>query len=827
MDFRKETHLTATEPTPSAPSPRKPRTRAAVGLRMLALVVLAAASHAWVVFLPFQIEDFQQVGEAISLTGPAALLGDTTGTGDDVFIRFFRPLLHLSLHADMRLFGLDAAALHASSVVYHIIVVLLLYLTLRAGRDVLGLDTTNDVPFLAAILFAVHPGAWGAVAWIAARGDVIAAGSLLLALRLQIAWRGGGSRAYGWTSVAACGAAMLAKESAIVFPLALVAVDVFVLRRGQSRPGGMILDIAFIAVTIVAATFRRLAFGSSHANYLGVERTMSFEVVERMIGDVVPTLRGFFAGSFYVDGDDMTATVASLVLILVAIGCVVAVVRARRIGLAVGFALVASFGYAVTVAPSLRFFVEGSGVSASRLFYVPGLFLMTFAAVAIDALAGRGRRRSWKLLAVFIVVLAPALINGVERIRDHLEAARVSQEINDVVERLAMPLSSSATTATTLNTTTSTPSASTTSDVSDPSRSRIFVVGLPFAHRHCPLYGIMLGRAFAPPFRSTRLRVRDIETKFEHLLCRDLHSGMRSAQVVRWNAETNRLEEVGGRLAPPTRKDRVETFDDSNTGRVMFASPVVTRGIRRVMIEVDVDSDAEANASQSSSPSNDVAKPAPGSVVIISVRFVSSTGLEVTRRTTLLPTTTPRIEVSVGGDLEWIAMGTIAQIDVEFVDVTETIANPETSTPDAPHSLTVRRCAFLHREPILALVAPKRDQRLSARGPEPTFSVRDPKRSSHYRLTFADPMNWTVTVARQDCEIDSDIDDVISMRLSTPSFDGAPAPFRWNQLSEAGNLLDRLGVASIRVEFRVDALPYGPSGPPGARTPFRPFFITR
>jgi len=157
----------------------------------------------------------------------------------------WHPLTWLSHALDCQLFGLNAAAHHAMSVVIHAVNVALLFLLLVRATGAMARSG------LVAALFAIHPLNVESVAWVAERKNVLCTLFFLLALG-----------AYGWYArrpsvrryslVAGLFALGLAsKPMVITLPFALLLVDFWPLRRIQ----GWSPSSTF---ALVQATFGRL-----------------------------------------------------------------------------------------------------------------------------------------------------------------------------------------------------------------------------------------------------------------------------------------------------------------------------------------------------------------------------------------------------------------------------------------------------------------------------------------------------------------------------------------------------------------------------------------
>jgi hypothetical protein len=97
---------------------------------------------------------------------------------------YYRPLALLSLLTDFQLFGGNPAGYHLTNLLLHLANVLLVYYlaTLLMGKE----RYPGIFPFLAALLFAVHPVNSEAVVWISARPDLLCCFFFLLCMVLLV-----------------------------------------------------------------------------------------------------------------------------------------------------------------------------------------------------------------------------------------------------------------------------------------------------------------------------------------------------------------------------------------------------------------------------------------------------------------------------------------------------------------------------------------------------------------------------------------------------------------------------------------------------------------
>lgn len=133
---------------------------------------------------------------------------------------FFRPLTSLQYYIDF-LFGMSPALSHSINVFWHGICGLLLYrfasrLLLLWGWD--G-EKVRHTAFYSALLFTVLPANVEAVAWFAARADMIATACALSALLLLMRFQARRQLQYYVVSLLCFAGGLFCKESLVTFPL--------------------------------------------------------------------------------------------------------------------------------------------------------------------------------------------------------------------------------------------------------------------------------------------------------------------------------------------------------------------------------------------------------------------------------------------------------------------------------------------------------------------------------------------------------------------------------------------------------------------------------
>lgn len=93
---------------------------------------------------------------------------------------YYRPVIELTYYLDNLLWGLDPSFMHLENILIHALNVVLVYLL--AARITVFRGAVDHLPFISALLFAVHPIHTEAVSWIAGRTDLLAASFILLAV---------------------------------------------------------------------------------------------------------------------------------------------------------------------------------------------------------------------------------------------------------------------------------------------------------------------------------------------------------------------------------------------------------------------------------------------------------------------------------------------------------------------------------------------------------------------------------------------------------------------------------------------------------------------
>ena len=194
-----------------------------------------------------------------SLRGALGSLKDLDSGAREPSRQVFRPLRTLSFAADYARARLDPRRLHGTNLLLHILTVLAAYLAIR------GLGGGFFVSVTAAGFFALHPVHTEAVDHIANRADLLAAPLLFLALGSYAKRRKGAGPLSWLPAVTLYLAAVLCKETAVVFPIALLLYDWVMPPKGlSSRRHLRTRLVPYSAFAITCALYlvaRRAAMG--------------------------------------------------------------------------------------------------------------------------------------------------------------------------------------------------------------------------------------------------------------------------------------------------------------------------------------------------------------------------------------------------------------------------------------------------------------------------------------------------------------------------------------------------------------------------------------
>jgi len=403
---------------------RRGRTALAVGC----LVALAVLPFANVFGNAFVWDDIGLIERNDNLRWsnlPVLLSGDFGALSAwDSPAGLYRPVTYLTYLVDRTIWGGRAAGFHLTNLLFHATAVLALFLLAR------GLLGDVRPAWVTAAVFAVHPVHTESVTWISGRTDVVASAFLVLSILLYRRGRTGGRGAL--LASVACGAlAMGAKETAVMLPLLLVAIEWLEPREGRGIRER------------VAALFPFFLLAAAFAGRVVWLRLRAGGIEPLFPGDAPPLARIFTSASallFYLgrllfpielnaEAEPSIVSAPTPALVAVGFGAVAALavaLLARRRRPAFAFGTILFF---LALVPASNLLVDINETAAERFLYLPSAGFV-LAVVAIVPARSFADRRCIALAAAALVLLGARTMDRNRDWRDpmvlHADNARRS-----------------------------------------------------------------------------------------------------------------------------------------------------------------------------------------------------------------------------------------------------------------------------------------------------------------------------------------------------------------------------------------------------------------
>jgi protein O-mannosyl-transferase len=306
----------------------------------------------------------------------------------------WHPLTWMSHALDCSLFRLNPAGHHFTSVLVHVVNVILLFLLLMWATGRMGPS------LLVAAIFAVHPINVESVAWVAERKNVLCTLFFLLTL-----WAYGWyARKPGWKRYLAVftlfAAALAAKPMAITLPFVLLLLDYWPLARSRSATDSESQAVSWSRLVVEKLPLFTLSVASAvitmHVQQAGgaVRSVEQFSLGVRISNAIYAyamylwkTIWPICLAPLYPHPGNSLATwqITTAALVLVTLTAVVLKLRARR------YLLVGWLWFLGTLIPVIGLVQVGDAAMADRYAYIPliGIFVMIVFGGA-DVAAARG-----------------------------------------------------------------------------------------------------------------------------------------------------------------------------------------------------------------------------------------------------------------------------------------------------------------------------------------------------------------------------------------------------------------------------------------------------
>ncbi len=364
----------------------------------LLIVLLGVLAHAPALSGSFKTMDDEAciVGnQLIRHVSSAGVLLKSSFFGDG---SYYRPAVSLSFLLEYQLFKLNPFFYSLTNLILHLgsAVILFFIFDILLKRRMLSLA--------AAVLFTVHPLQWEAVSNIAGRSILLCAFGSFLAFWLYLKFLEDKRRQGHYLGAfLAYLLALLSKESAITFPLVLIAHEVLVNRRDRGRVDGReeFFRFAPFFIWTAAYLFLRRALGITNIAFWPSAEMMALAVLTffQSLGTglrlfVFPVGLHFDRAHAYFTSF-LNPQVWAVMAVLVTALAVFARLR-RNIGPVVQFFLAWIFLTFLPVAQLIPLPAHnGYAAAADHFFYtaLPGLAALTV--LAADLLFSRAKARGW------------------------------------------------------------------------------------------------------------------------------------------------------------------------------------------------------------------------------------------------------------------------------------------------------------------------------------------------------------------------------------------------------------------------------------------------
>jgi Flp pilus assembly protein TadD len=304
---------------------------------------------------------------------------------------YWRPLTTLSHMLDCQLYGLSPAGHHFTSVLWHALNAVLVFLLFRRLTGGLGRSA------FAAALFAWHPLRVESVAWVAERKDVMSGCFFLLTLLTYARFtearsaRRPARRAY-LLALACFAAGLMCKPMLVTLPFVLLLLDYWPLPRPPLRPARLLI--------LEKLPFFALAGATAVATMLMQENLDAFVLnlsLAARLGNAVVSLARYLGKFLWpVDlvvcyphpGSWPGATLLAVAVLLLGLGAAAWGQRRDRPWIAAGLGW-----YLVTLLPVIGLVQVGFQAMADRYTYLPLLGAELALVPSLPAFASR----SWRM----------------------------------------------------------------------------------------------------------------------------------------------------------------------------------------------------------------------------------------------------------------------------------------------------------------------------------------------------------------------------------------------------------------------------------------------
>ena len=313
----------------------------------------------------------------------------------------WHPLTIWSYVLNYRISGLDPASYHWLNLLLHLANTALVFVFVRALAP--GRRWTAAVTSL---FFGIHPMHVESVAWIAERKDVLYAFFYLIGLMAYLRYLNAFQGGWLVASLVAFALSIASKPAAIVFPLALAAIDFY--RRRPPDARSLLEKVPFLAISVAVLMITLRVQESAGA----INRTDIGPVFPRVLvacfGIMMYAVRAIapfgLSAMYPYPKNPATSLGPEFYLGLVFVAAFAAIVYWQRRNRALVFG---SAFFLINLVLVLQFVSVGKVVMADRYTYIPYVGLFFALAWALDGRRTSGSKMARNALAGLFLLLIP------------------------------------------------------------------------------------------------------------------------------------------------------------------------------------------------------------------------------------------------------------------------------------------------------------------------------------------------------------------------------------------------------------------------------------
>jgi tetratricopeptide (TPR) repeat protein len=334
---------------------------------------------------------------------------------------YYRPLLHISFMLSYYLFGLAPWGFHLVNILLHAAVTLLVFLISSRLFRAAGPSASPFspvLPFVTAVLFAVHPIHTEVVAWVGGVTDLSFSLFFLLALYLYIlsAERGVHQKGLYLLSIASFFLATLCKEPALTFPFILAAYD-YAFSRKALRPFDYLKRYSpYLGAAAVYFILRVNALGG----FAPIRRHGELSVYGYLI-NALPLFRQYLGKLLlptHLNAYHVFSPISSILEPNGLLSLAATMVFAGTVLLALKKSRPAFFALALVLVPLLpALYIPGAGENtfAERYLYLPSFGFVFLIALSVEGVVLHMPRWSVPLAAALALVAVLYSLGTVQR----------------------------------------------------------------------------------------------------------------------------------------------------------------------------------------------------------------------------------------------------------------------------------------------------------------------------------------------------------------------------------------------------------------------------